>query len=141
MVRRFTQRYLLSFETFCEIRVLWVRLFYQVNFRGQSQRIWRESRTYLVSETVETNLPNLTDPSVWLRTLYGTLFLLASAASNVFLLLNIILKQIFLNQLLISLRFKIYLYIYNICIKSFQVLYCCNALLITQHVKKRTINE
>ena len=25
---------------------------------GQSQRIWRGSRTYLVSETVETNLPH-----------------------------------------------------------------------------------
>ena len=31
--------------------------------------------------------------------------------------------------------------ILNICINSFQVIYCCNALLITQHVKKRTINE
>ena len=29
---------------------------------------------------------SVTDPSVWLRPLYGKLFLLASAASNVFLL-------------------------------------------------------
>ena len=41
--------------------------------------------------------PLVTDPSVWLRQLYGTLFLLASAASNVFLLLSLILKLIFLN--------------------------------------------
>ena len=34
---------------------------------------------------------------MWLRPLYGTLFLLASAASNVFLLLSLILKLIFLN--------------------------------------------
>ena len=39
----------------------------------------------------------VTDPSVWLRPLYGTLFLLAFAASNVFLLLSLILKLIFLN--------------------------------------------
>ena len=39
----------------------------------------------------------VTDPSVWLRPLYGMLFLLAYAASNVFLLLNLILELIFLN--------------------------------------------
>ena len=37
----------------------------------------------------------VTDPSVWLRPLYETLFLLASAPSNVFLLLGLILKLIF----------------------------------------------
>ena len=37
------------------------------------------------------------DPLVWLRPLYGTLFLLASATSNAFLLLSLILKLIFLN--------------------------------------------
>ena len=36
---------------------------------------------------------------------HGTLFLLDSAASNVFLLLSLILKLIFLNWLLISLRY------------------------------------
>ena len=48
-------------------------------------------------EAVLLEHPLVIDPSVWLRQLYGTLFLLASAASNVFLLLSLILKLIFLN--------------------------------------------
>ena len=55
---------------------------------GQKEEDWGEM-------VRESHL--VTDPSVWLRPLYGTLFLLASAASNVFLLLNLILKLIFLN--------------------------------------------
>ena len=57
------------------------------------------STRYLLhsNEAVLLEHPLVTDPSVWLRQLYGTLFLLASAASNVFLLLSLILKLIFLN--------------------------------------------